>query len=71
LPAWGTPDSYDQVKGAAIVDLLNAAASGKSESENASLAPALEIAKSIPGLAQSIAVAQCCLSVYLTGDLSR
>ncbi len=53
-----SPSAANQIKGSALVDLLTAAAGGKADSTDADLAPALEIAKSIPSLAQSINTAR-------------
>lgn len=57
--AKSSPTLASQVKGAALVDLLTAAASGKTDpNADPDLAPAMEIAKSFPALAGSIEVAQ-------------
>jgi hypothetical protein len=52
------PSVANKVKTGALVELLTAAATGKSDSTDPDLAPALEIAKTIPALAQSIEVAR-------------
>lgn len=56
--AKASPSAANQIKGTALVDLLTAAAGGKADSTDADLAPALEIARSIPSLAQSISTAR-------------
>src|SRR6266851_4381202 len=53
-----SPTLANQIKGSAVVELLNAAATGKSSSTDPDLAPALEIAKAIPSLAESIDTAK-------------
>ncbi len=53
-----SPSLGNQVKGQALVELLTAAAGGKADSNDPDLAPALELARSLPSLAQSIDAAK-------------
>ena len=56
--AKASPTLANRFKGRAVVDLLTAAATGKADSTNPDFAPALEVAKSIPSLAESIETAK-------------
>lgn len=53
-----SPSLANRIKGGAIVELLGAAASGKSDATDPDLAPALEIARAVPALAESVEIAR-------------
>lgn len=53
-----SPSMANRIKGEAVVELLSAAVSGDTTTDDPSLAPALELAKGLPSLAQSIRVAK-------------
>lgn len=52
------PGLADRIKGSALVELLSAAATGNADTKNGDHAAAMEVAKSLPSLAESVAVAE-------------
>jgi hypothetical protein len=64
-----SPALANRVKGEALVSLLTAAASGKNDSTDPELAPALEVAKSFPALAGSVENARAARTIVPVSHL--